>query len=354
MAESIGTENVATDQRRVKVSILGRMLYSTSGRLFKKLNGDHPAAHGGTMHTWLFHFVDIIYVGTIGNISKFIDHCGDNEVNGSLFAASFSLLVIMFYTRSAFDRYVSISNAGGLLHVAVFCLYASAVFVMSLNIAEERARDEKADMGFGACVAKPAYVKAFAWAFVASRVVLITMYLLYVKVFHESNVIGTFTGDLPPVSRETLAVAKRASARRSSANAQLEDHFSEDSADLYLQSARYSVVTRHFSRIYIYKVFPLIASAIVMLALAYSFEHPQPGVIFPTAAIIEVLIDFIPSLFLNSTSSDDWDQFASHRHFVQERLGSFFLLVMGEAMLGFHVVFYGAFDPSQTSYTVLL
>lgn len=357
----LANETTTSEARRIKLSILERMYNSTNSRLFQKLNGDHPAAQGGTMQNWLFQFVDIIYVGTVGNISRFIDRCGSDHVNGSLFMASFSILVIMFYTRAAFDSYVCISNAGGLIHVAVFCLYAAAVFVMSLNIAEDRTREkleENPDMFFGACIADPAYMRAFACAFAASRMVLMIMYFLYLNVFHESNVTGTYDGDLPPVSRETLAIAKRASAKRSSTGTQPDDHLSEESADKCMKSARHSVVARHFMRIYHYKVFPLAVSIIVILALVYGVENPQPGIVFPTVAGIEILADFIPSLCIRDVGvgvgADEWKHFVSHRHFAQDRLGLFFMLVMGEGMLGFHAVFFDAFNQNQPTYAVVM
>lgn len=344
-------------ERRVKLSILERMYNASDKRLFQRLNGEHPAAEGDHVHDWMFQFVDIIYVGTVFNVSGFIERC-EPKVSGSdlhhmysLLAVSFSILVIMFYTRAAFDSYVCISKAGGIIHVAVFCLYASAVFVMSLNIAEKRVSElEEGDLGFGECVAQSAYLEAFACAFAASRVVLIIMYLLYLKVFHESNVTGTFADELPPVTRVTLAEVKRASAKRSLTESHVRDRFSESSANEYLKSAKLNVVTEHFSRIYRCKVFPLAISAIIMLALVFCKQ--SPGVIFPTVAAVEVLMDFIPSIYMKGT--EDWKKYISHRHFAQDRLGLFFLLVLGEAMLGFHTFFYNRHRTSDPSYEVIM
>lgn len=374
MSESADTSNV-TDGKRVKLSILERMYNSSNHRIIQKLSGDHPAAEGGNVHAWLFPFVDIIYVGTVGNVSRFVDRCGGRDLNGGLFLSSLAILVIMFYTRAAFDSYVCISNAGGLIHVAVFCLYASAVFMMSVNIAEERARHGEAHLAFGACVAEPAYLQAFACAFAVSRVVLLIMYLLYLHVFHESNITGTFEKEIEieELTRNTLTEAvKRTSAKRSPSSIHSDDPATIERMDKYLRSVRHDLVTRHFSRIYRYKIVPLAVSAIVMLALVYSTPDPQPGIIFPTVAALEILGDFIPSFFIKDKDAskdtendkekdanqhetdEEWKHFVTHRHFAQERLGLFFLLVMGEAVLGFHSVFYSSFHQSSSSYCVVM
>lgn len=359
MSDSADTSNIA-DGKRVKLSILERMYNSSNHRIIQKLSGDHPAAEGGNVHAWLFPFVDIIYVGTVANVSRFVDKCGGGELNGGLLVASFTILAIMFYTRAAFDTYVCISNAAGLIHVAVFCLYASAVFVMSLNIAEERSREDKdeAQVAFGACFVQPLYLKAFAWAFAVSRVVLLVMYLLYLHVFHESNITGTFDKEIEieELTRNTLTEAvKRTSAKRSPTSIHANDRLSVGRIDKYLRSVRHDLVTQHFSLVYRYKIVPLTVSAITILALVYyDQDHPQPAIVFPTIAALEILGDFIPSFFIKDTGNDkekdanqhgtdeQWKHFVNHRHFTQERLGLFFLLVMGEAMLGFHSVFYSS------------
>lgn len=334
-------------ERRIKLSILERIFNSTDKTLFQKLNGEHPAAEDS--HTWLFQFVDIIYVGTVANISRFVDRCGAGDMDGSLFVASFSYLVIMFYTRTAFDSYVSISKAGGIIHVAVFCLYAAAVFVMSVNIAGARVKDgEVPGKEFGQCTAEEAHIHAFTSGFIASRVVLLVMYFLYLNVFHESHVTGTFKENLADVTRDTLTAFKRASAKRSSTEIPLDDRLTIGSAISYVSSARAGVVKKHFTGIYCCKIFPLAASAVVMLALVLSKQHPV--VIFPTIATMELLADILPSFL----SDEEWKKFLLNIHLAKDRLGLFFMLVMGEAMLGFHAVYYGANHSSPESYTVLM
>jgi hypothetical protein len=111
---------------------------------------------------------------------------------------------------------------------------------------------------------------------------------------------------------------------------------------------RESVVKRHFTRIFVLKVAPVILSSLVMCAM---FSDTSPVAVLPVVAFIEFVGDFLPSHFV--TDPADWKELNPHRHFALDRLGLFFMLVMGEAVLGFCVVDYTSKNMSKI-YRVLL
>lgn len=341
-----------------------RVMSAGNKRLAQKLIKGHSMTLD---HAWIFQFVDIIYVATIFRISHLLEEC---ESEAKVYMMCFSYFVIMFSTRSAFDVYTCISGANGILHLIVFCLYGLGVFIMTINISpQDKEVDGTDEMhseaategssgsdnmhGFGTCESNYNYDLAFAAAFIFTRVVLMIMYGLYFRVFHESNVVGyapkldkshvtdfARTSDVEQVVRESLAA--RASRIMSS---DLEHHpaieLSRPSAmfETAADATRESVVERHFTRVWLLKVLPVIVSSLVMLAAV--FGAPMIAVL-PIAGLVEFTGDFLPSFFIKKAA--DWRELSAHRHLAQERLGLFFMLVMGEAMLGLSGV------PSHSHY----
>jgi low temperature requirement protein LtrA len=111
---------------------------------------------------------------------------------------------------------------------------------------------------------------------------------------------------------------------------------------------RESTVKKHFSRICFTKIIPVVLSSLVMLAMIFG---SSPVVVLPIVAGIEIIGDFLPSFVIHDPS--DWKELSSNRHFTQERLCLFFMLVLGEAILGFSTVNYDA-NSSNKIYRILM
>lgn len=107
-------------------------------------------------------------------------------------------------------------------------------------------------------------------------------------------------------------------------------------------------VKLHFTRIFVLKVAPVILSSLAMCAM---FAGVSPVIVLPVVAIIEMIGDFLPSYFIHHAA--DWRELVPSRHFLEERLGLFFMLVLGEVVLGFSSVSYYA-ENMGPIYKVLL
>jgi low temperature requirement protein LtrA len=109
-----------------------------------------------------------------------------------------------------------------------------------------------------------------------------------------------------------------------------------------------SAVKIHFRRIFTLKVAPVILSSIAMCTM---FAGVTPVIVLPFVAFIEFVGDFLPSYFVHHAA--DWKEMNPSRHFLEERLGLFFMLVLGEMVLGFSAIDYSSGDENQI-YKVLL
>lgn len=336
-----------------------------SKRVQRKLKGEHLDVVSD--HAWIFQFIDIIYVGTITEISRIIEQCGTGPDVYMLCVAYF---VIMFNTRAAFDVYACISGAKGIALIIAFALYGIGVFIMTINIAvnqseEEQETDEAAvvysysnqssTLGSEHCMISYDYNIAFASAFLFTRVNLIIMYFLYFKVFHEVNITGlapawgtdaqgnpVYASDLDSAQVET---ALRAAAARnpdlttdagtSRVSEATRSHILRHSSIRAMEGlGKSSSISQHFSHILLLKVGPLVVSSVVMiLLLVQRLNHIS---VLVAVATVEFLGDFLPSFFIRSKA--EWKELSVHKHFAQERLGLYFMLVMGEAVLGFSSV----------------
>jgi hypothetical protein len=372
------------------------MLRALTTKRFRKKLGEHEDVE--TEHEWIFQYIDIIYVGTIVKLSHMIGNCGRGV---DVYLLAFSYFAIMFSSRYAFDVYTCISGASGILHIIAFCFFGMGVFIMTINISARKHDDIGDDGGshhryltskgpthYGSCERSEDYDVAFAFAFIFTRFVLVTMYGLYFFVFHESNLIGSAPdlqalkknldlareSDLEQANRESeLIVAATGGLRRTVSVA------SETSPASRPDSARYqtshdstenpltrltmhrtsfvvkaaeefrpSVVKRHFWRIFLLKVAPVILSSIIMCAM---LAGVSPVAVLPVVAFVEFVGDFLPSYFVSDPA--DWKELHPHRHFALERLGLFFMLVMGEAILGFCLVTYTSSNMSKIYRIVL-
>jgi hypothetical protein len=318
----------------------------------------------------------------------------------------------MFSTRSAFDVYTGISGASGVLHLIACCFYGIGVFIMTVNISAKASSEEAqhaaaftlfgsedssstslvsngGNVSFGSCTRTIDYDVGFAVAFIFTRLVLVVMYGLYFFVFHESNILGhtpemgeagkdmrwsdlTRESDLeaavragPPAntshnstSRAGIAVSVDESSRSSELTTNTSEianpmnRFTTVQRPSLVMKAtfafRESVVHKHFARIFLLKVLPVILSSVAIIAL---FFGASPVYVLPVVAFIEFVGDFLPSYFVHKAS--DWQELNPHRHFSEERLGLFFMIVLGEAVLGLCATSYSSTSVSKI-YRVLL
>jgi low temperature requirement protein LtrA len=78
----------------------------------------------------------------------------------------------------------------------------------------------------------------------------------------------------------------------------------------------------------------------------------SPTVILPIVATVEFSGDFITAYFVKEAS--DWRDLTVRREFAMERLGLFFMLVLGEAVLGLAVQHFTSGQDYATTYPILL
>jgi len=390
-----------------RAELLGWILKALGTKRFaQKVSGQHTSEV--VEHAWIFQFIDIIYVATIFKLSHIIGSCGRGA---DVYVLSFAYFCIMFSTRTAFDVYTSVSGASGVLHVIACCFYGIGVFIMTVNISARSDEESHARMlfnlfegdgsgsstssyaginsetRFGTCERTIDYDMGFASAFIFTRIVLVIMYALYFYVFHDSNVLGhapdmgaagksirlsdlTRGSDLeaaaamgPPSITNLRPSSVRSSAPSAdgSANGNSMTLSSElnpmarlttvQRPSIVMKAAhafRESVVQKHFFRIFLLKVVPVTLSSLVMTAMYFGLS---PVYVLPVVAFIEFVGDFLPSYFVHIPA--DWRELNPHRHFFEERLGLFFMLVLGEAVLGLCTTNYTSHSMSKL-YRVLM
>lgn len=324
-------------------------------------------------HAWIFQFVDVIYVATIFNISELMEKCGPST---SVYVVCFAYFVVMFSSRLVFDEYNCISRAKGVIHLIAFCLYGAGVFVMTLNIYakavkgdyESEGTDEVEVHAFGAvhestpnkdygdCQRSTKYDIGFASAFIFTRAVLIVMYILYFYVFHESNLLNHIVGrdvqltTIPSNNRQTEEDDDGVQHGTQNPLATHRPTLAVEEIFRGIHGAdRESFVERHFSSIVVVKIVPAVLSSLVMIGM---LTGASPATVLPIVAAIEFVGGFLPSLLI--TDPQKWRELTLHRHFALERLGLFFMLVMGEAILNLAVRKAGDEPDFFEVYTVLL
>ena len=389
-----------------RAELLGWILKALGTKRFaQKVSGQHTAEV--VEHAWIFQFIDIIYVATIFKLSHIIGSCGRGA---DVYVLSFAYFCIMFSTRTAFDVYTSVSGASGVLHVIACCFYGIGVFIMTVNISARSNEESHARMlfslfdsyssdpnatsyaslnsetNFGTCERTVDYDAGFASAFIFTRIVLVTMYALYFYVFHESNVLGhapdmntagrdlrlsdlTRGSDLeaaaamgpPSVTNMRPSSVRSAPSMDGSANGNSMTLSNEVNPMMRLTTVqrpsivmkathafRESVVQKHFFRIFLLKVLPVTLSSLAIIPMYFGMS---PVYVLPVVAFIEFVGDFLPSYFVHNPA--DWRELNPHRHFFEERLGLFFMLVLGEAVLGLCTTNYTSTSMSKL-YRVLM
>jgi hypothetical protein len=289
-------------------------------------------------HAWLYHFVDVIYVGTIFNVSWLIEHCGASI---GVFGVSFAYFAIMYSSRLAFDEFYCITQAKGVVHLVSFGLYGAGVFLMAASInadpnEEEHCKcdatedlrrlntaDDPPDLpyDYGHCSRRSTYDVGFAVGFMATRLVLIVMYILYFRLYHKSNWVE---------SQEVrdLSISAEEEFYRQTENP-IRPSFVENNFRIRaIHGARESVYERHFSSIVALKILPAVLNFFVMIGM---LDNGNPAVVFPIVAAIEILGWCLPSWLI--ADEQKWSEITLKREIAVERLGLFFMLVLGEAIL---------------------
>jgi low temperature requirement protein LtrA len=241
---------------------------------------------------------------------------------------------------------------------------------MTVNIRvtseEEVASENLHSSDLGTCQYSKDYNAGFAVSFIFTRAVLVIMYVLYFYFFHESNVQGHAPDMMKNLSSADLEAAALEITRKISSGGE-HSHSSSHSShvhnpmsfrstqqaedlirDLHMHN-RESVVRRHFTRICLLKIGPAVVSSLVAIGLV---AGASPIVILPIVAAVEFSGDFITAYFVKEAS--DWKDLTVRRQFAMERLGLFFMLVLGEAVLGLAVQRFTGAQDYATTYPVLV
>lgn len=225
---------------------------------------------------------------------------------------------------------------------------------------------------YGSCKRSQDYDIAFGIAFIFTRLILVVMYGLYFFVFHESNIIGHapsldkigIAKDLhfaDIVKEDELETIRRTVSRTADESEYIH---SKDGSELsavvssthtireslfqkMLAGFRETIIQEHFTKVFLMRVVPAIISSLAMLMMIFGMS---PVIALPIVAGIEFVGDFAPSFCI---SPKDWKELKPARRFYQERLGLFFMLVLGEGILGFGAVDYGSGSVKEV-YKVIL
>lgn len=287
-AERASEENPTNSVRSVFSSPLDNR---TSLVDFLLTETDDVKERGGITREQLGHFVDLSYVATIFNINHLLNECGD--VHASITMLAIAYFFILFTTRYHFDVYSIMFYSIDLVHRCLFLIFNLGVFVMTLNIkftpteaahrllAEEAKETEGYEAGF--CIFNIAYLQGFASGYLASRVTLMLMYglLIYFAYLHKEF-----------ESLKTYAV----------------------------------------------KLVPLLIASMVMIPIYW--ESVNPLKILLSVGLIEILGEIVPEVlqhYLVKYKLNRFDFQISMRPNVdhlQERLQEFFMIVLGESMIG--------------------
>lgn len=278
---------------------------------FLLIENEDVKERGNITREQLAHFVDLTYVATVFNINHMINACGDGHINVVMLSVAY--FFILFTTRYHFDIYSIMFYSIDLVHRCLFLIFNLGVFVMTLNIkfthtsSEEHRRldyddlssfptpfetpgngtepEHHAERGYeaGFCLFNVAYLQGFASGYLASRITLILMYSLLI---HFARV-----------------------------------HKEYDSL-----------------KTYVVKVVPLFIATIVMIPIYW--ETINPLKVLLSVAIIEILGDILPEVlqhYLMKYHLNVFEFTISMRPNVdhlQDRLQEFFLIVLGESMIG--------------------
>lgn len=237
---------------------------------------------GHTKLSWIFHFVDIIYVGAVYSIGQLFEQCGTNH---KVFFMASSYMSIMFTTRYQFDQYASTFTSykqdQEFLRVCLMILYCMAIYSMTLNIAFKTTVGEHDGAGyFGHCVRNVTYDNAFAASFLISRAAIVSMYFMQYK---------------------------------------SEDYEKNDD----------------FWKLFLRKLIPMVIGCGLMTMV---FADVSPVIAYFTVAFVEVVSEFIGEVVVKF--KDEKPPLMPDAEHLQERLGLFFMLILGETMVGTLFVFY--------------
>jgi hypothetical protein len=131
---------------------------------------------------WTLLFLDLMYVGVIYNVDYILVYCG-SENNPLVFFVAFCYFAVMFNTRYAMDFYSSsyisfTSNdsfpllQNDVFHRAIFVIYGLGVYLSTVNISEDVEADAtKGD--FGNCNFNSQYTNGFTIGFIISRMTIL-------------------------------------------------------------------------------------------------------------------------------------------------------------------------------------
>lgn len=263
---------------------------------------------GAITREQLAHFVDLTYVATIFNINHVINGCGDKHTNVVMLSAAY--FFILFTTRYHFDIYSIMFYSIDLVHRCLFLVFNLGVFVMTMNIKftslsagahrmlgtgnpafeleaavtdDHAIEDSPGGYIAGSCLMNIEYLQGFASGYLTSRMTLITMYSLLIYFAF--------------VNKELESL-----------------------------------------KTYIVKVVPLLIGSIVMIPIYW--QSADPLKILISVAIIEFLGDTVPEVLLHYLQKYqlNWFRFTISMRpdvdHLQDRLQEFFLIVLGESMIG--------------------
>lgn len=259
---------------------------------------DHGNSHGTDHHghqqqkdpnsrtglSWIFHFVDIIYVGAVYSIGQLFEQCGTDH---KVFFIAAAYMGIMFTTRYQFDQYAATfsthktdDESQEFLRVCLMILYCMAIYSLTLNIAFKKAEEEDGAGHFGHCVRNVVYDNAFAASFLISRAAIVMMY--YAK------------------------------------------YNTKQYAD-----------NKDFWTLFVRKLIPMVIGCGLMTMI---FADVSPVACYSVVAFVEFASEFIGEAVVKFR--DEEPPLMPDAHHLQDRLGEFFMLILGETMVGTLFVFY--------------
>jgi hypothetical protein len=132
---------------------------------------------------WTLLFLDLMYVGVIYNVDYILVYCG-SENNPLVFFVAFCYFAVMFNTRYSMDFYSSSFISllqpndsfpllqNDVFHRAIFVIYGLGIYLSTINISEDVEADATSG-DFGNCNFNSQYTNGFTIGFIISRMTIL-------------------------------------------------------------------------------------------------------------------------------------------------------------------------------------
>lgn len=265
--------------------------------------------------SWVTLFIDVIYVATIYSIGLIL---GDCRPEFKVYVITFSYFSIMFISRLSFDIY-SIENLvkDNMQRRILFFFFCVGVYIMTLNIkliAEE---------GYGVCLNMYDYDIGLAAGFLFTRLTLIFL--------HFKKLLGKKLG-----SNESNKHVEQKEQKEKKQEQRKDEEEIKEEEEMKDEKKENLLVN----------VLMILTFACRCIVMLFASGNYSSFFVFSVAASVEIFgcrCALLASEKVEEHQAKD----------LQTRLGLFFLLILGEAMLGLFIKNYNI-DRKEGTYVTIM